>query len=682
MALLSLIILFSFLINFILLIFFGNLMNRVFVKFISSIFLFFSFISSLFVLIFLFKNYDKIIIINLGNWIKFDSLIIDWEFCIDSMNILMLFVVNFISILVHLYSWDYMKNDPHFARFMAYLSLFTFFMIVLLSANNFIVMFIGWEGVGLSSYLLINFWYTRIQANKAAMKAMFINKIGDFALLVGMMLIFKTFESFNYQEIFLLNYLYKTKMDLICFFLFIGCMGKSAQLGLHMWLPDAMEGPTPVSALIHAATMVTAGVFLVIKCSFMFEFAELTLAFMGIIGSLTSIFAASVGFMQYDIKKIIAYSTCSQLGLMFCACSLSSYSVALFHLINHAFFKALLFLCAGSIIHALNDEQDIRKMGSLKNLLPFTYIAMLIASLSLIGFPFLSGFYSKELILFISYLDQFRCFPLKFVLLYLASILTVLYSLKILHKVFFNKVSGYKNKYLNIHEASNIVLFIYSLLIFFSIFSGYLLKDSLVGYGSLYLSNSVFYLPKNYMLNNFEFINSFIKIIVFLIPIFSYIIYMYVKDYNFLNNKYYLLFLFFNKKYFFDRVLNTLNLYFIKLSFSFVYKGIDKGIIECFIKYVVSLINKFALYIKVLSKFNLREYISLFFYLSIYLITFILVSIFYSYITNFDLWDISDISLDISLTKLQKYNELNYMKNYLSFSNEKIDIDLIQIKKK
>jgi len=206
-------------------------------------------------------DYEQMFIINLGNWIEFDNLEIDWEFCIDSMNILLLFVVIFISSLVHIYSWDYMKNDPHFTRFISLLSLFTFFMIILLSANNFIVMFIGWEGVGLASYLLINFWFTRIQANKAAIKAMVINKIGDFGLMLGMLLIFKFFETFNYHEIFLLGYLYQTKMDLICFFLFIGCMGKSAQLGLHMWLPDAMEGPTPVSALIHAATMVTAGVF-------------------------------------------------------------------------------------------------------------------------------------------------------------------------------------------------------------------------------------------------------------------------------------------------------------------------------------------------------------------------------------------------------------------------------------
>jgi proton-translocating NADH-quinone oxidoreductase chain L len=638
-------LLFTFIFNFLILISFGSFLTRKFINIICGSFLLINLLSCITILYDLIRNFEKIYVINLGNWIKFNSLSIDWEFCIDSMNILLLFVVVFISTLVHLYSWDYMKNDPHYSRFISYLSLFTFFMITLLAANNFIVMFIGWEGVGLSSYLLINFWFTRIQANKAAIKAMIINKIGDFGLLVGMMLIFKCFETFNYHEIFLMNYLYKTKMDLICFFLFIGCMGKSAQLGLHMWLPDAMEGPTPVSALIHAATMVTAGVFLVIKCSFMFEFAEFTLAFISIIGCLTSFFGASVGFMQYDIKKIIAYSTCSQLGLMFCACGLSAYSLGLFHLINHAFFKALLFLCAGSIIHALNDEQDIRKMGGLKNLLPFTYVAMLIASLSLMGFPFLSGFFSKESILFVSYLDQFRYSHIKFILLYLSSILTGLYSLKILYKVFFNKPNGFKQKYLNIHEAKPIVLIIYVLLIFFSIFSGYLLKDMLIGHGSLYLVNSIFYLPKNYTLTYAEFISPYIKILILLIPIISFYIFYKIKDENYVSNKYYLLFLFFNKKYFFDRVMNIFNLIFIKLSFDFFYKGIDKGIIEVIIQFNLSIIKKFSHYIYNLSKFNLNQNLKIFYYLAIFVLVFIIIFNIYIYLSNYTFWDLPDITI-------------------------------------
>jgi len=614
------IILFIFLINFILLISFGFALQTKYIKAFCGFNLSVAVAACINLLLNLLQDYDRIYIINLGSWVEIDKLQIEWEFCIDSMNILMLFVVILISTMVHLYSWDYMKDDPHFSRFIAYLSLFSFFMVILLMANNLIVMFIGWEGVGLASYLLINFWYTRLQANKAAIKAMVINKIGDFGLMLGMLLIFKFFETFNYHEIFLLGYLYQTKMDLICFFIFIGCMGKSAQIGLHMWLPDAMEGPTPVSALIHAATMVTAGVFLVVKCSPIFEFAEKTLCLIAIVGALTALFGASVGFMQYDLKKIIAYSTCSQLGLMFCACGLSAYSLALFHLINHAFFKALLFLCAGSVIHALRDEQDIRKMGGLKSLLPFTYVSMLIASLSLMGFPFLSGFYSKELILFNVYLDHFNYSTFKFSLLFLASILTVLYSLKILYKVFFNKANGYRVRYLNVHEAKPIVLMVYSVLIFFSIFSGYLLKDLLVGNGSVFLANSVFVLPKNSTLIYAEFISVYIKLLVFFIPFIGFFIFYNIKDFNYLNKKYYYFFIFLNKKYFFDRVLNVFNLVFIKLSFDYFYKIIDKGILEYIISGNVRLITILSNFVNKLGQFKLHYYLYVFLYILLVLI--------------------------------------------------------------
>jgi len=322
----------------------------------------------------------------------------------------MLIVVTLISSLVHLYSTEYMSHDPHLTRFMSYLSLFTFFMLILITANNFLQMFVGWEGVGLSSYLLINFWFTRIQANKSAIKAMLVNRVGDFFILLALFAIYFVFNSLDYDVVFSLvplmttyqitigNFLFSA-IDLICLFLFLGAMGKSAQLGLHTWLPDAMEGPTPVSALIHAATMVTAGVFLLARCSFLFEFSPLVLNFIMLIGASTAFFASTTGLFQNDIKKVIAYSTCSQLGYMIFACGLSSYEVGIFHLSNHAFFKALLFLGAGSIIHAVSDEQDMRKMGGLKNLLPFSYSIMLIGSLALVGFPFLTGFYSKDLIL-------------------------------------------------------------------------------------------------------------------------------------------------------------------------------------------------------------------------------------------------------------------------------------------
>lgn len=377
----------------------------------------------------------------------------------------MLCVVTSISTFVHLYSTSYMENDPHVIRFMSYLSLFTFFMLILVTANNFLQMFIGWEGVGVSSYLLINFWFTRIQANKAAIKAMLINRVGDFALLLAIFTLYFIFNSLDYSIIFSLAPLAVTTqiiigsfkinvLDLSCILLFLGAMGKSAQLGFHTWLPDAMEGPTPVSALIHAATMVTAGVFLIIRCSYLFEFSPLTLNVIVLIGSCTAFFAATTGLFQNDLKKVIAYSTCSQLGYMIFACGLSSYEVGLFHLSNHAFFKALLFLGAGSIIHALSDEQDLRKMGGLKNILPFSYAIMLIGSLALIGFPFLAGFYSKDVILELSIAKYTTAGHFSFVLGTLAAFCTAFYSTRVLFLVFLANPNGNKKTIQNAHEGS------------------------------------------------------------------------------------------------------------------------------------------------------------------------------------------------------------------------------------
>lgn len=287
--------------------------------------------------------------LTMGWWIVVDSLHIDWCFCFDSLTSVMLIVVTFISTLVHLYSTEYMEFDPHLPRFMSYLSLFTFFMLILITANNFLQMFVGWEGVGLSSYLLINFWFTRIQANKAAIKAMLVNRVGDFALLLAIFAIYFVFNSLDYDTVFslvplmldhqiLIGSFEVPAIDLICVLLFVGAMGKSAQLGLHTWLPDAMEGPTPVSALIHAATMVTAGVFLLARCSHLFEYSSFALNLVVFIGSATAFFASTTGLFQNDMKRVIAYSTCSQLGYMVFACGLSSYEVGVFHLSNHAFF--------------------------------------------------------------------------------------------------------------------------------------------------------------------------------------------------------------------------------------------------------------------------------------------------------------------------------------------------------
>ena len=643
-------ILFSFLFNFISLITFNNLIKtnkNLYIKIITIYWLFCTLSSSLFIFLNLLQNNNLIYILDCGVWLEFDSLRIKWEFIFDSTNILMILTVVLISTVVHLYSFDYMKEDPHFVRFISYLSLFTFFMLILLSANNFLVMFIGWEGVGLCSYLLINFWFTRIQANKAAIKAILINKIGDLGILFSLLIIYNLYETLDYHTLFLLVSP-SFNIDLICFFLFIGCMAKSAQIGLHMWLPDAMEGPTPVSALIHAATMVTAGVFLIIKCSFIFELSYSILIFINIIGLLTSLFGATVGLFQYDIKKIIAYSTCSQLGLMFCACGLSAYSLSLFHLINHAFFKALLFLCAGSIIHSLNDEQDIRKMGGLGFKLKLTYQSLLIGSLSLIGFPFLSGFYSKELILLLTFMDQNNW--ISFLLVLLTSIITVMYSLKILIQVFFFQFNGLKCKYNNLHEVDILVKIVYIILGSFSIVSGYLLKDLLVGIGSMYLD--LYYLPLHYNIHIIEFSPIIIKILVLFIPILGILGYLRFIKFNKNINIYKLYIIyFFNKKYFFDRIINEISLIFLSLSFNYFYYCLDKGFIEKFIVFSLNKLNNISKIIVKFNNFNLFVYL---YFIYLFLIIFFYIFLGFIIFKNKCMYFLIFIIL---------YNNLNYIKN-------------------
>ena len=532
-------------------------------------------------------------------WIFIDSLSVNWSFCFDSLTAVMLIVVTFISSLVHIYSTEYMENDPHLFRFMSYLSLFTFFMLILVTSNNFLQMFLGWEGVGVASYLLINFWFTRIQANKAAIKAMLVNKIGDFFMLLAIFTIYFVFNSLDYDVVFSLAPLsinFKTiifgvefyLLDMICILLLLGAMGKSAQLGLHTWLPDAMEGPTPVSALIHAATMVTAGVFLIIRCSFLFEFSQLTLNLIILVGSLTAFFAATVGLFQNDIKRVIAYSTCSQLGYMIFACGLSSYEVSIFHLSNHAFFKALLFLGAGSIIHAISDEQDMRKMGGLKNILPFSYSIMLIASLALIGFPFLTGFYSKDSILEVAYAKYNFLGHFAYFLGTFAAFCTSFYSTRLLFLVFLAESNGNKQNIINAHEGTIRMTLPLLLLCFFSIFIGYLTKEIFIGFGGFFWNFSIFIQPSNYLMIDIEFIDLFYKLLPLLVTLLAIILVYF--NYIFNSQKFYLLkknvlfksfYSFLNKKWYFDRLYNqyfTQNL--ISQSYFYAYKNIDRGFIE------------------------------------------------------------------------------------------------------
>lgn len=590
----------------------------------------------------------------LGCWIFVDSLVIQWSFCFDSLTSIMLLVVTFISTLVHLYSTEYMEQDPHLPRFMSYLSLFTFFMLILVTANNFLQMFIGWEGVGLSSYLLINFWFTRIQANKAAIKAMLINRIGDFALLIAIFSIFFIFNSLDYDIVFTLvplatNYTihflgYRVPViDLICLLLFIGAMGKSAQLGLHTWLPDAMEGPTPVSALIHAATMVTAGVFLLSRCSFLFEFSPSVLSIVTVIGATTALFAATTGLFQNDMKKVIAYSTCSQLGYMIFACGLSSYEVGIFHLSNHAFFKALLFLGAGSIIHAVGDEQDMRKMGGLRKLLPFSYGITLIGSLALMGFPFLAGFYSKDAILEIAFSKYSAIGLYAYMLGTLAAFCTAFYSIRLLYLVFLSEPNGNRVSLLNAHEGGWKMTFPLFLLSILSIFIGYFSQDFFIGFGTAFWGSSLFVLPQNYSLSDIEFLDIFFKLLPFFFTLFglflSFFIYTFwltsffklKRSKNFKNA-----YSFFNKKWYFDRIYNQfVSQEVLLLSHAYSYKDVDRGVVEILGPFgIIHVINSNIQEIKGLQSGYISHYLFLFILGILFLI---FITLFFNTLFSLDL---------------------------------------------
>jgi NADH-quinone oxidoreductase subunit L len=407
-----------------------------------------------------------------------------------------------------------MSHDPHKTRFMSYLSLFTFFMLILVTADNFAQVFVGWEGVGLCSYLLIGFWFKKPEANSAAMKAFIVNRVGDFGFVLGIGAIFLLFGAIDFDTVFatagdesartvtFLGESYNA-LNLICLLIFIGCMGKSAQLLLHVWLPDAMEGPTPVSALIHAATMVTAGVFLVARCSPLFEYAPEALEVVTVVGALTAFFAATVGLVQNDIKRVIAYSTCSQLGYMFFACGVGAYQAAIFHLMTHAFFKALLFLGAGSVIHAMSDEQDMRKMGGIWNKIPYTYTYMWIGSLALAGLPFFAGYYSKDMILEAAYAAHTQVGQFAFWLGIAAAFMTAFYSWRLLFMTFHGKPRVSDEVMSHIHESPKVMLLPLLLLATGALFSGVLgYKAGIVEYGSDFWGNAIFTLPTNQILEH------------------------------------------------------------------------------------------------------------------------------------------------------------------------------------
>lgn len=426
------------------------------------------------------------------NWSSIGNVDLGFNIWLDYVSVIMSFTVIFIAFMVNIFSIYYMANDPFIIRFFSYLSLFTFCMLLLVTASDLLQFFIGWELVGMCSYLLINFWYTRKQANIAAAKAVLVNRVGDFFLLYAISLLFLKFGTLNIYDlswVFITSSYDYVCFNKICLFIFIAVMSKSAQIGLHMWLPDAMEGPTPVSALIHAATMVTAGIYLLLKLSTLFLISGLILKIIIIIGSTTALFGASTGAAQTDIKKIIAFSTCSQLGYMVTSCGLGQFNIAFFHLITHAFFKSLLFLSAGTIIHTFNGEQDIRKIGSLKSVLPITYSAIVIASLALSGIPYLSGYYSKELIISYALISENWIGFLSGIVLIVSAIFTSGYSAKLIYYIFISKNKDSESNILNYHQedSENIKIFQIAplyLLSIMSIFVGYLFKDMVAGIGS------------------------------------------------------------------------------------------------------------------------------------------------------------------------------------------------------
>jgi len=422
---------------------------------------------------------------HIAPWIVSGNFSADWTLRVDALTAVMLVVVTWVSAVVHVYSVGYMSHDPHPQRFMSYLSLFTFFMLMLVTSDNLVQLFLGWEGVGLCSYLLIGFWFKKPEANAAAIKAFIVNRVGDFGFSLGIFAIFMLFGSVNFDDIFgaakahagdVISFLgYNVHaLTLICILLFIGAMGKSAQFGLHTWLPDAMEGPTPVSALIHAATMVTAGVFMVARCSPLFELSHQALQVVTIVGGLTAFFAATVGLVQNDIKRVIAYSTCSQLGYMFFACGVGAYAAAMFHLMTHAFFKALLFLGAGSVIHGMSGEQDMRKMGGIWKSMPVTYVYMWIGSLALAGLPIFSGYYSKDMILEAAYAAGDGPSRYAFWLGIAAAFMTAFYSWRLLFMTFHGKPRASKEVMRNVHESAPVMLRPLILLALGAIFVGML----------------------------------------------------------------------------------------------------------------------------------------------------------------------------------------------------------------
>jgi proton-translocating NADH-quinone oxidoreductase chain L len=541
-------------------------------------------------------------------------------FLIDSLSVSMSLIVSIISVCVILFAYEYMSNDPHINRFIIYLFFFVFFMFFFVTSNNIIQAFIGWEGVGIISYLLINFWFTRMEANRSAFKAIIFNRIGDLGFIIffiAILYILKTGNINHINSLWLIlnenlninNLKIINELEFIYYFLLVGAMCKSAQIGLHAWLPDAMEGPTPVSALLHSATMVTAGIYIFLRFSPILLFFIQLNFLMAIVGVITALIGATVAFFNEDIKKIIAYSTCSQLGLLFSAIGIGNFNGCFFHIVTHAFFKALLFLTAGCIIHAIADEQDIRKMGGLLKYLPYTSICMLVGILGLVGFPFLSGFYSKEFIIFFSFVQATVISNFITILVFFASIFTMLYGIKLFFFIFLTNYRGYLSNLKNIIEPSFFMSISIGILSILTIFSGFFLLDILMYNPVIWLG--VFSSVNNYMdiFIQIELLSFFIKTsLVFIF--FILILFFFSKSNEILEWKLNLLKQKKETQFFF----NLINIYLFQTwFFYYIYTSLVKIFINFSFNTLILKINNFIEYSFIIKlKQNLYNFSSLF----------------------------------------------------------------------
>ena len=578
--------------------FFGKKLNLMLSHTLSCMMIIIPFFLSLYFLkLTLSESYN--LVVPLFEWLSSGDLITEWSLRLDLLTSVMLVVVTSVSSLVHIYSIGYMSHDPHQTRFFAYLSFFTFAMLILVTSNNFLQLFFGWEGVGLASYLLIGFWHKKDSANSAAMKAFIVNRVGDFGFLIGLAILFFYTSSLDFDTIFSMNDQLSSNtfsifgmdfnvLNTVCFFLFMGAMGKSAQLFLHTWLPDAMEGPTPVSALIHAATMVTAGIFLVARCSPLFEMSPSILSFITYIGASTAFFAATVALVQNDIKRIVAYSTCSQLGYMFVALGSGAYQIAIFHLFTHAFFKALLFLGSGSVIHAVSDEQDIRKMGGLYKLIPFTWIVMLIGTLGLTGAPLLSGYYSKDGIIEAAFVSQTEGHFYAFYLLVFSALLTSFYSWRLIFLTFNGKSNISTEIFSKIHESPKVMLFPLIVLSILTIFSGIYFVDYFMSHDYQFLWQTAIYLSEsNHVIESIHYVPKWVKysplvmmVLGLITAIIFYLIYPSIP--KFLSNKFNPLYKFLLNKWYFDELYELIFVRNVSRFGNFLSNFGDKRVIDGF----------------------------------------------------------------------------------------------------